>query len=133
MPHYSYEKTFTAGTDRASEEELEMLCHWGILCEVVISFPWGAMRQCHVHIDDGLHQVFPTNPEEAYAFNGFNLDIEDEYEIEQGVSKLYLRGWNEGSYDHTIRVAFRIRLPERLSRTDQLLEKILGMWERLLG
>lgn len=133
MPHYSYEHTFTAGGTRAEEEELEMKCHWGILCEVVISFPWGAMRKCHVHIDGSLHQIFPTNPEEAYAFNGFNLNIEDEYEIEKGVTKLYLRGWNEGTHNHTIRVAFRIKLPERLSRTDQLLEKILGNWERLMG
>jgi hypothetical protein len=133
VPHYSYEKTFAAGTSRDSQEALEMPCHWGILCDVHIAFRWGTSRLCHVHLDDGLHQIFPTNPEGTYAFDGYTLPLEGEYELQPGTRKIYLRGWNEGNHPHTVAVAFRVRIPERLTATEQLLLRLVEVLERMLG
>jgi len=133
MPHYSYEKTFTPGTTRETEEELEMPCHWGILCDVVISFRTGTDRKTHVHIDESIHQIFPTNAEESYAFDGYTLHIPDEYELLPGTRTIYLRGWNTGTYPHTVAVAFRIKMPERLSKTEELLTEMNKLWRRLTG
>lgn len=132
MPQYSYEKTFTAGTTEATQEEKEMPCHWGILKDVHISFRWGTGRLCHVHIDESLHQIFPTNPEGNYAFDGYTLPITDEYVLLPGVSKIYLRGWNEGSYNHTVAVAFKIEIPERLSKVEKLLERQYELFKELM-
>lgn len=133
MPHYSYEKSFKAGTTRAEEETLEMPCHWGILCDIDISFRFGTDRQTYVHLDDKLHQMFPTNPKGDYAFDGYTLHIKDEFELEKGTRKIYLKGWNTGSYAHTVAVAFRIKMPERLSVTEKALWRLVDIWERLTG
>jgi len=132
VPHYSYEKTFTPGATRETEEELEMPCHWGILCDIVLSFRSGTDRKTHVHIDESIHQIFPTNAEESYAFDGYTLPITDEYELLPGTRTIYLRGWNEGTYPHTVAVAFRIKMPERLTKTEEALTKILKLWQRVL-
>lgn len=133
MPHYSYVKTFEAGTSEDSQEELEMKCHWGILCDLTITFPPGAHGVCHVHIDEGIHQIFPTNPEGNYALNDYTLHIDDEYELLPGVRKIYIRGWNEGGYPHTIAVTFKVRIPTRLTKTEELLSELTKFFKRLLG
>ena len=133
MPHYSYEKTFKAGTSEDDQEELEMKCHWGVLFDVTISWRSGTDRQCHVHIDESIHQIYPTNPEGNYAYDGYTLSIRDEYELLPGTRKIYLRGWNTGSHPHTIAVAFRIRMPARLTKTEELLDRLLGLFELVIG
>lgn len=133
MPHYSYEKTFTAGKSKTTQEELEMSCHWGILCDITISWRAGTDRQTHVHIDDGLHQIYPTNPKGDYAFDDYTLRITGEYELTKGTRKLYLRGWNTGVHDHEVAVTFRIKIPERLSIADKALVKLVKMFERFIG
>lgn len=133
MPHYSYRKTFAAGGSSQEPEELEMLCSSGILCDVIIDFPPGCHGTTHVRVSDGLHQVFPTNAEDTYALDGVGLQIRDEYELDPATRKLYLQGWNEGVYAHTISVAFRIRLPQRLTKTEELLQSFISLWSKLTG
>jgi len=132
LPHYSYEKTFTAGGSKEAEEELEMPCPWGILTDVVLAFRYGTDRRCHVHIDESLHQIFPTNPEETYAFDGYTLTISDRYELLPATRKIYLRGWNEGTYPHTIAVAFKIELPERYTPAEAAIIRLAELWEQAL-
>lgn len=112
MPHYSYVKTFAPGKSKDQPEELEMPCHWGIITDVTITFPPGCHGYCHVHIDESLHQIFPTNPEADYALNAYTLEIRDEYLLLPGTRKIHLRGYNEGTYPHTISVTFKIKAPE---------------------
>lgn len=127
MPNYSYEKQFKAGTTEDSQEELEMPCHWGILTDVTITFRSGTDRLCHVHIDETLHQIYPTNPKGNYAFDGYTLHISGEYELLPGTTKIYLRGWNTGNYPHTVAVTFTIKIPERLSTTEKLLRELVEL------
>jgi hypothetical protein len=132
MPHYSYEKTFTAEGSVNAPEELEMPCAWGILTDVVIAFRFGTDRTTHVHIDDALHQIFPTNPKETYAFEGYTLTITDKYELLPDTRKIYLRGWNEGTYPHTIAVAFKVELPERFTPAENAIIKLAKLWEQAI-
>lgn len=131
MPHYSYEHTFAAGGSEDNQEQLEMPCFWGMLTNVIISFRFGTDRKCHVHIDDGLHQIFPTNPEANYAFDGIAILIEDKYELLPDTRKIYLRGWNTGQFPHTVAVAFEIKPPERYTVTEVALLKLVNIIERL--
>jgi uncharacterized phage protein gp47/JayE len=131
VPHYSYEKTFTAGTDAKSQESLEMKCAEGVLTDVAISFPAGCHGVVHVHLDEALHQVFPTNAESNYALDDFTLPINDRYNLGTGTKKLILKGWNEGTYNHTIRVAFRIVTPDQLTVAEQVLLSIFNLLNRI--
>lgn len=134
MPHYSYSKTFTHGKDKRSQQQLTMPCTYGVLTDVIIHFPAGCFALTNVTINDGLHQVFPTNPSGTYALDDFTIAIEDKYNMEQGKSKLILKGWNEDEeFDHTIKVAFRIIPYEEYSPVEKVLLKILSILERLFG
>jgi len=132
MPHYSYEYTFEAGHTKDSQEELEMPCAWGILTNVVIAFRFGTDRKCHVHIDEVLHQIFPTNPESDYAYDGYTLTISDRYELLKDTRKIYLRGWNEGDYPHTIAVSFEIQMPERYTPAEAAIIKLVNLLDALI-
>ena len=133
MPHYSYTKIFTAGTTKSEQEELEMPCHWGILTDVTITFPAGCHGVTHVHVDESLHQIFPTNPDEDYALDDHTLLIEDEYELLPATRKIYLRGYNLGTYEHKISVTFRVRMPERYTPLEEALFKLIKILERIMG
>jgi len=133
MPHYSYTKTFAAGTTKTSQEKLKMNCHWGILTDMAITFPAGCHGECHAHIDESLHQIFPTNTEADYALDGYTLLIRDEYELLPGTKQIYLQGYNTGKYDHAIDVSFLIKLPERYTPMETALFRLITILERMLG
>lgn len=131
MPHYSYEKTFSAGHNSKSQESLEMKCAEGVLTDVAISFPAGCHGVVHVHLDEELHQIFPTNAEQTYALDDFTLPINDRYQLGIGTRKIIFKGWNEGIYDHTIRCAFRIVTPDQLTVAEQVLLSIYNLLSRI--
>jgi len=133
LPHYSYRKTFQPGTTPEEAEELEMPCHWGILTDVRITFPPGCHGVCHVHVDEALHQIFPTNPEDDYALDGYTVLIDDEYELLPDTRMLYLRGYNTGTYQHTIDVSFTVKPYERYTPLEQALFRLIKIMERLMG
>jgi uncharacterized phage protein gp47/JayE len=123
--------TFSAGHTSKNQQSLEMKCAEGVLTDVAISFPAGCHGVVHVHLDEALHQVFPTNAESNYALDDFTLPINDRYQLGTGTKKLILKGWNEGTYDHTIRVAFRIVTPDQLTVAEQLLLSIFNLLNRI--
>ena len=127
MPHYSYEYTFEEGHSKQSQETLEMPCAWGTLTDVNISFPAGCHGVVHVHIDQELHQIFPTNAEADYALDNYTLLITDEYELIEGTRKIYLTGWNEGIYPHKISVEFTVVPFERMTIAEQLLQELVSI------
>jgi len=131
MPHYSYEYTFEEGHSKQSQESLEMPCAWGTLTDVNISFPAGCHGVVHVHIDQELHQIFPTNAEADYALDDYTLPITDEYELIEATRKIYLRGYNEGCYPHKISVSFTVVPFERTTPVEEVLLKILSVLQRI--
>jgi hypothetical protein len=133
LPDYSYSKQFTAGTDETSQEELEMPCHWGTITRLRIHFPNGCHGVCHVHIDQELHQVYPTNPEGDYALNGVTVVIDDRYKIPKDVRKLCLKGYNLGQYPHTISVSFTVESDYIPNPAEQAIMNIYNLLKRIFG
>lgn len=131
MPHYSYEYTFEEGHTKETEEYLEMPCAWGTLTDMTITWADGCHGVVHVHIDQELHQIFPTNAEADYAMDGYTLLITDEYTLIEGTRKIYLRGWNEGIYPHKISVSFTVVPFERTTPVEDVLLKILSVLQRI--
>jgi hypothetical protein len=131
MPHYSYEYTFEEGHSAETPETLEMPCAWGKLTNMNISFPAGCHGVTHVHIDQELHQIFPTNAEADYALDDYTLLITDEYDLIESTRKIYLRGWNEGCYPHKISVSFTVIPFERMTPAEQAILQILQVLQRI--
>ncbi len=114
-------------------EELEMKCCWGTVKDVTITFPAGCHNVCHAHIDDELHQMFPTNPEGDYALNDVTLPIDDEYGLLADKVKIYLRGYNTGIFNHEISVTFKVIPPSVFTPIETILLRILKILERVTG
>lgn len=110
-----------------------MPCHWGTIKKATISFPDGCHGVCHVHIDAGLHQIYPTNPEGDYALDGFTLVIEDPFKIADGVKKLQLRGYNKGIYEHEIKVTFTIEVDYIPNVVEEAILGIYNLLKRIFG
>lgn len=110
-----------------------MPCTYGILTDVNISFPMGCNGFVHIHIDYGLHQVYPTNPEDNFALSGHVLPIVDRYKLSDNTENLYLKGWNEGIYNHTIEVSFTIISDFKPTPAEEAILKIQNILKRLVG
>ena len=132
MPHYSYEHTFIAGGDKAHQEEEEMECSQGILKNVMIAFAAGCHGVVHIHIDETLHQIFPTNPNGTYKFNDVAVIIYSPYVLLPSTRKIYLRGWNEGIYNHTIYLSFEIEPAEKVSAVDKAILEMAKIIKEVL-
>lgn len=93
-------------------------------CEIV--FPTGCCGLVYIHIDDGLHQVWPKNPDYQLSGNGGIIASTDEYPIKEPPLELYFYGWNTDEiYHHTITVRIQI-VPAK-----EILHKVVGAAMRI--
>lgn len=88
------------------------LCR-GIIHKVEMQFPVGCAEAAHCHINRGLHQVWPSNPENNYASDGHIIAFMESYELLTPPYNLDLWTWNESeNYDHKITVWISV-LPKK--------------------
>ncbi len=81
---------------------------------VSIGFPWGCAGLVHVRIYRAEHQVWPTNLDESFAWNAYNVEFEENEETAGSSDEWSVRAWNEDiRYDHTIVVRFNILAKEK--------------------
>lgn len=106
---YIYRLALPANTQESSKERLDFELPRGVINRVEVAFPPGPMGLAHLQIFHEEHQLFPTIPEESFAWNDINIAWAEEYELEEPWNDLSLRGWNlDDSYEHTISVRFSV-------------------------
>jgi hypothetical protein len=130
---FVYDLTVPANTSAASLKELEIDVGTGIVHLVEIEIPRGCKGMVYGAIRQGLHQVWPTNPDGAYHSDGRVYSARDHYGIIPGDPSLVLQGWSPGTtYDHTVQ--FRISvLPEEVMEPWHAQEGLLTRLLRALG
>lgn len=107
--HYFYEITADANTSEAAASKADVILTPGILNYISISFPNGAAGLAHCQIMEGEHVLFPTNPDESYAWNDYTFTIFTRLPIYQHNNKFKIKLWNfDELYQHKISVAFNI-------------------------
>uniref|UniRef100_A0A6H2A163 Uncharacterized protein n=1 Tax=viral metagenome TaxID=1070528 RepID=A0A6H2A163_9ZZZZ len=100
---YRFSLTIPAGRTKESPLEKEMKLTEGYVTLVEVSFPPGPHGEVHVAIRDGLHQVWPTNPEESFAWDAYTGHFPEQYLLDSAPYTLTLQGWApDASYDHDI-------------------------------
>lgn len=114
---YRYSLTVPASTAQSAPVETIMRLTYGIVHQVEIGFPPGCAALVHVSIHRYEHQAWPTNPDEQFAWDDYNVRITgEEFPLLAAPFTLYLRAWSEDtSYAHTItaRIGLKIPLPQR--------------------
>lgn len=93
----------------------------GTVYHVALDFMLGCNREVSVVIMDMEHQVWPSNPDGAFAGEGVNIVFEEEYEIESPAGTLRLEGWApDAVWPHTVAVRFGVK-EGRVRRLESLL------------
>ena len=111
---YCFLLTVPAETTEANPAELVMRLTAGTVYRVSVGFPLGCVGLVHVAIDRFKHQVWPSNPGASFAWDDYNVDFAEEYELREAPCTLVLRAWNEDdSFAHTVTCRIGVRAPLR--------------------
>jgi hypothetical protein len=106
---YDFAITIPANTPKASPVVTELKLTAGVIHRVEIQFPAGCMGLAHIAINDGLHQLLPTNPDGDFASDDYVIPIDEYYPMPGGDYILTARGWNmDDTYPHTLSVRIGI-------------------------
>lgn len=120
--------TIPANTPQDEPCEVELQLTDGVVTHVEVEFPAGCAGLAHSYATQGVHQVWPTNPEADLCSDNHVIAWDDYQDLDTDPRTLTVGGWNEDdTYDHTI--TWRIELTdrdiaERLKTTDSLLTKV---------
>ena len=67
----------------------------GVIHQIEIFFPPGPTGLLHIHLNRGLHQVWPSNSEEAFAADNNIIAFREHFEIIDRPFQLEAYTWND--------------------------------------
>lgn len=112
---YAYDLVVPANTLASAPVEQRMKLTAGIVHKLEVFFPAGLHHMVLVVIRDGLHQVWPTNPEHQLKANDYTISFPVWYELSEAPYELVAYGWSPGTtYAHTIIIRLGLERRETL-------------------
>lgn len=109
---YEYDLTVPANTPKNAQVSQDCKLAYGVIHYLGVQFPTGCVGLVHVHINDAIHQVFPTNPDGTFKGDGVVIEGRVLEKLYNPPFILTLWGWNlDDTYDHTVTVRFWIIEP----------------------
>jgi len=115
---YAWDILLTRDHSIATPEKTVLHMEKGIITRCEIVFPTGCCGLVYVHINDGLHQVFPKNPDYQLSGNGGIIVSTDEYPIKEPPLELQFYGWNTDEiYNHTVTIRIQLVPSKEILRT----------------
>jgi len=127
-----FEKTTPANTAKVDALEEEIKLSAGTIEQVWIFHPAGCAGLAYATITEGIHQLYPTNPKEAYHGDGIPFIFPDDHKLKKP-ALLKLKTWNlDDTYDHYvyIRITVLLKKPDPFQTMLIDLVKIL---KRMMG
>jgi len=113
--YYDFAFTVPKGTTAALPHEEVVNLVSGIVHRVEIAFPAGCRGTVYLAIYKGLHQVWPTNIDEAFSAEDYTIEIDEAERLPAGPNQFRLVGWTPiAQYDHKLRVRVGILPPEAI-------------------
>jgi hypothetical protein len=100
----------------------------GKITEVHLQFPPGLDGLAHISINDGLHQLWPTNPEADFCTSEDVIIFAEDIDIGPDSNSLTAYTWNlDDTYDHTITVRIVVATPEEETSWLDEAKQLLGL------
>lgn len=104
-----YDLVIGANTLADDPEELELPLFSGIIHLVEIEQAPGCKGMVYSAVRQGLHQVWPTNPDGALRSDGRVYSTREHYPIGRFAPPLTIQGWSPGTkYPHTVQFRFSV-------------------------
>jgi len=128
---YDFAITIPAGRTQADPVKQELKLCYGILRRVEVAFPAGCKGYVSLIINWREHQLYPTNPDEAFNAEEYTVPIDDYFPITVPPFSLFAVGWAPSAiYNHIITVRIGI-LPIEVAGVDidtaKYLQTIVGL------
>ena len=106
---YVFHLLIGANTGADEPEEQEVDVGVGIIHLVEIEIPRGCNGMVYGAVRQGLHQVWPSNPDGAYRSDGRVYSTREHYPIVRDAPSLTIQGWSPGTtYPHTVQFRFSV-------------------------
>lgn len=111
---YVYTLYVPANTPKTTPVTTTMHLTAGIVHQVELSFPPGCAALAHAAIYHFEHQVWPTNPEEDFAWDDYTITLPRQaHRMSSPPYDLSLRAWSEDDFfPHTITCRLAVKIPE---------------------
>ncbi len=102
---YDFAITVSANTAKAAPTTQELKLTHGVIHRVEVEFPAGCAGLVHCGLLQGIHQLWPTNPDGSFASDDYVIAIYEDYELATEPYVVKFVGWNlDDTYDHTVTV-----------------------------
>ena len=114
----------------AKQKTIIKVAH-GIITQLDIQFPPGPQSLLHLQINDALHQIFPYNPDGAFASDSVNISFREYIPVLNEPFELQAHTWNEDdTFEHSVIIRIgilplQVAAPWLLSFGDKI-KNILG-------
>lgn len=106
---FRYTLTVPANTPESDPVDLYCDLTYGVITKVMVGFPRGCAGLAHVRILHQAHQVWPTNPDDTFAWDDFVFEFEENFELYQPAYELIIRAHNlDECYPHEVMVCFGV-------------------------
>ncbi len=129
---YDFSFTIPANTPEKTPEKLKCKLTHGIIHRVEVGFPAGCAGLVHLQIRQGLHQVWPTNPEGSFRADRYTIAFNEHLEFTRKPYILTLSGWNlDDTYPHTLEVRIGILPSEVLMPEETFMQAFKKLLARL--
>ena len=129
---YDFSFTIPANTSQDSPKRYKCKLTHGVIHRIEIGFPPGCAGLAGLKINEGLHQLWPTNPEGAFNTDGYTIVINEYYELYRAPYMLTLIGWNDDdTYPHTLEVRFGILPQEIIAPEETFIQAFKKLLKRL--
>ena len=100
---YRFSFTIPANTTEDNKIRTDIKLTKGIVHQIDIVFPPGCFALAKIAINDGLHQVWPSNPGQYFASDGEVISFKEFYELREEPHTLAVFTYNlDDTYSHTL-------------------------------
>jgi len=122
---YVFPITIPANTPATAKTKTTLKLTAGRITRVMLEFPAGHVGLTHIHVNSGLHQLYPTNPDANFSSSNETIDFAEDLSMDIPPFTLQAYAWNlDDTYEHTI--TLRIEL-ESLKAGRSLAEEVAAL------
>ena len=103
---YSHILSIPKNTSKYTPTTHDLNLPHGIIHRLIVGFPPGCNATAHLAVFHKEHQIFPSDPDEDFAWGAYVMDWPEFYSIEDAPYFVSLRGWNDSTqYSHAVWIA----------------------------
>jgi hypothetical protein len=123
---YVFPLTIPVNTPETAKQKTTLKLTVGKITRVMLEFPAGHVGLTHLHINRGLYQLWPANPDASFKSSNETIIWQEDYDLESP-AEFEAYAWNEDdTYEHTITVRLELTPSAETLNLWEEIKKLLG-------